>query len=184
MTASAFCRLIHILEFAQYEAACKEGVTFIGYPGNENGGLSAEYNLSIGISSQSSYQDEAWDFVCFLLDKDTQCECVKTFDGFPIRKDACEAVLLDQVGRYEKSMETPGVGFYYDQLKSYPVLDSNTVQRAMAMLGNIHAVRTFDKTVFLLIKEEAEGYILGNRSAEDVAKNIQNRAATVINERG
>ncbi|MBO4473358.1 MAG: carbohydrate ABC transporter substrate-binding protein [Clostridiales bacterium] len=184
MTASAFCRLIHILEFAQYEAACEDGVTFIGNPGNETGGFSAEYNLSVGISANSTAQKEAWDFVRFLLEKDTQCECVDLIDGFPIRKDACEAVLLTQVGRYEKSMATPGVGFYYDQLKTYPVLDSNTVQRAMTMLGEIHSVRSFDKTVFLLIKEETEGYILGNRSAEDVAKNIQNRAATVINERG
>ena len=53
----------------------------------------------------------------------------------------------------------------------------------MAMLENIHTVKTFDKTVFLLIKEEAEGYIMGDRTAEDVAKNIQNRTATVVNER-
>ena len=53
----------------------------------------------------------------------------------------------------------------------------------MAMLENIHTVKSFDKTVFLLIKEEAEGYVRGDRSAEDVAKNIQNRTATVVKER-
>lgn len=184
MCASSFCRLIHILEFAQYESACNNGVSFIGYPGNENGGLSAEYNLSIAISSNSSYQKEAWEFTRFLLDKDTQVECIHLVDGFPIRKDACETVLLEQVERYEKAKATANIGYIRDLLESYPVLDKDTVARAMTMLENIHSVRSFDKTVFLLIKEEAEGYILGSRSAEDVAKNIQNRTATVITERG
>ena len=184
LSASAFCRLTHILEFALFEASREDGVEFIGNPGKENGGLSAQYNLSIGISKNSAYPDEAWDFIRFLLEKDSQRECVHLIDGFPIRKDACEEVLLEQVGRYEKSVKNPGVGYYGDLIRSYPVLDKNTVERAMAVLDNIHSVRSFDKTVFLLIKEEAEGYILGNRSAEDVAKNIQNRTATVINERG
>ncbi|MBR4819795.1 MAG: extracellular solute-binding protein [Clostridiales bacterium] len=183
MTASAICKLIHILEFAEYEASCSGGVDFIGTPGNEIGGLSAEYNMSIGISKNSSYQKEAWDFVKYLLEEDAQVECVHLVDGFPVNREACKKVLSEQVGRYEKAIENPTVGYAQELLESYPVLNSETVDRAMAVLDNIFTVKTFDKTVFLLIKEEAEGYIKGDRSAEDVAKNIQNRTATVVNER-
>ena len=183
MTASAIVKLIHILEFAEYEAACSDGVDFIGDPGNEVGGLSAEYNLSIGISKNSSYQKEAWDFIRYLLDTDAQVECVHLTDGFPVRKEACKMVLEEQVGRYEYALAHPSIGYAQDLLESYPVLNGETVERAMAMLENIHTVKTFDQTVFLLIKEEAEAYIMGDRSAEDVAKNIQNRTATVVNER-
>ena len=183
MTASAIVRMIHILEFAEYEAACAGGVDFIGTPGNEIGGLSAEYNMSIGISKNSSYQKEAWDFVKDLLEEDAQVECVHLIDGFPVNREACKKALSEQVGRYEKAIENPTVGYAQELLESYPVLNSETVERAMAMLDNIHTVKTFDKTVFLLIKEEAEGYIKGDRTAEDVAKNIQNRTATVVNER-
>lgn len=183
MAASAICKLIHILEFAEYDASCADGVDFIGTPGNEIGGLSAEYNMSVGISSKSSYQKEAWDFVKYLLDTDSQVECVHLVLGFPVEKEACEKILKEQVGRYEKAIENPTIGYAQELLESYPVLNSDTVERAMKMLSNIHTVKSFDKTVFLLIKEEAEAYIMGDRSAEDVAKNIQNRTATVVNER-
>ena len=183
MTASSICRLIHILEFAQYDASCSGGVDYIGTPGNEVGGLSAEYNLSIGISKSSSYQKEAWDFIRYLLDTDAQVECEHLLDGFPVRREACKKVLEEQVGRYEKAKANPTVGYAQELLESYPVLNGETVERAMAMLDTIHTVKSFDKTVFLLIKEEAEGYVRGDRSAEDVAKNIQNRTATVVKER-
>ena len=183
MTASAICRLIHILEFAEYDAACSDGTDFIGTPGSEVGGLSAEYNMSIGISKNSSYQKEAWDFIRYLLDADAQTECVHLIDGFPVNKEACKNILTEQVGRYEDAIAHPALGYAQELLESYPVLNGETVEREMAMLENIHTVKTFDKTVFLLIKEEAEGYIMGDRTAEDVAKNIQNRTATVVNER-
>ncbi|MBO4928611.1 MAG: extracellular solute-binding protein [Clostridiales bacterium] len=184
MTAGAFGRLTHLLEFAQFDAVNDGNVEFIGCPGNEKGGFSVEYNLSIGISNSSAYQKEAWDFVKFLFDQPTQEECADAVEGFPVHRKACEEVLRHQVDLYRESMENMGVGYMQEYLTSLPQLDEKTVERAIALLENIQSVRGFDKTVFLLIKEEAEGYILGNRSAADVAKNIQNRTATVINERG
>ncbi len=183
MTASAICRLIHILEFAEYDTAGPDGTDFIGTPGSEVGGLSAEYNMSIGISSASSYQKEAWDFIRYLLDADAQTECVHLIDGFPVNREACKNILAEQVGRYEKAIANPTIGYAQELLESYPILSGDTVERAMEVLDNIHTVKSFDKTVFLLIKEEVEGYIIGDRTAEDVAKNIQNRTATVVNER-
>ena len=109
--------------------------------------------------------------------------CADAIDGYPVHKGACRNVLGNQVTLYEEAMENPGVGYTRERMMSYPKLAGSTIDQNIALLENIHAVRSFDKTVLLLIKEEAEGYILGNRSAEDVAKNIQNRSATVINER-
>jgi len=183
MTACASVKLYHILDFAQFHEVNGGDVTFIGYPGNDKGGFSAEYNLSIGIAKASSFQKEAWDFVRFLFDQETQEMCADAIDGYPVHKGACRNVLGNQVALYEEAMENPGVGYTRELMMSYPKLAESTIDQNIALLENIHAVRSFDKTVLLLIKEEAEGYILGNRSAEDVAKNIQNRSATVINER-
>ena len=51
-------------------------------------------------------------------------------------------------------------------------------------LERTHEVRVTDDAVLNIVKEEAEGYFLGQKDINAVVSTIQNRVATVLKERG
>ena len=51
-------------------------------------------------------------------------------------------------------------------------------------LERTHEVRVLDDAVMDIVKEEAQGYFLGQKDLNTVVSTIQNRIATVLKERG
>ena len=51
-------------------------------------------------------------------------------------------------------------------------------------LERTHEIRVLDDAVMDIVKEEAEGYFLGQKDLNTVVSTIQNRVATVLKERG
>ncbi|MCR5274703.1 MAG: hypothetical protein K6E26_05005 [Clostridiales bacterium] len=51
-------------------------------------------------------------------------------------------------------------------------------------LERTHEVRVTDDAILNIVKEEAEGYFLGQKSLDAVVSTIQNRVETVLKERG
>ncbi|MBR5975776.1 MAG: hypothetical protein IK020_11410, partial [Clostridiales bacterium] len=62
-------------------------------------------------------------------------------------------------------------------------LTSQTSEAFADLVGEVTTVTRTDPSVMMIVNEEAPGYFEGQRSIEDVCKNIQNRATTVVNER-
>ncbi|MBR5937867.1 MAG: hypothetical protein IKZ90_06345 [Clostridiales bacterium] len=62
-------------------------------------------------------------------------------------------------------------------------MTAETSEAFSALVGEVTTVTRTDPSVMMIVNEEAPGYIEGQRSIEDVCRNIQNRATTVVNER-
>ena len=62
-------------------------------------------------------------------------------------------------------------------------LTSETSEAFADLVGEVTTVTRTDPSVMMIVNEEAPGYFEWQRSIEDVCKNIQNRATTVVNER-
>ena len=71
-----------------------------------------------------------------------------------------------------------------EYMLALPEIDDTMVQSATEMIESIHTVRALDRTVFLIVSEEAAAYFSGQISLDTAVNNIQNRTATVVKERG
>ena len=71
-----------------------------------------------------------------------------------------------------------------EYLLALPDIDDTMVQSATEMIESIHTVRSLDRTVFLIVSEEAAAYFSGQISLDTAVNNIQNRTVTVVKERG
>lgn len=63
------------------------------------------------------------------------------------------------------------------------VATKETKELLIHLIDNVHVVRNYDPRVMSIILEEAPAYFLDQRSLDDVCKNIQNRAKTLVSER-
>jgi hypothetical protein len=161
-----------------------EDITLIGYPsdGSSNGGAIAA-SLSMAITSKAKNSEGAWEFIRSFLTDDAQSNA----SGFPLRISAYDALM-------ESAKEKP----YYmdgDEKVEYDrtywigetqiTINDNTDEDNERLFNYIKSLTTttsYDTDLTNIITEEAGAYFSGQKTVDDVADIIQNRATTYINE--
>lgn len=155
------------------------GVSFIGYPTTESNGTALSYRGSeLAISTRSSVQKEAWDFLKYYM--------INGYDGtgFPVLTEKFDAemerAMTDDVF---DSME----GTYTGPKLSFRVSDTDYILIYAADEADVAAVRTlidtadvrykYNTDVMNIITEEAESYMSGQKSFEEVADIIDSRVS-------
>ena len=182
LTATAQADVSQLMHYA-YVTDSKDGeIVFVGNPSTEEGGMSFSYGMCVGISKASRYQEEAWDFVKYLFEKEVMTRLAIETNMLPVCRASCEEKLKEEVGRYEDSLKH--VSYDAEYIHSLPKLDNGKVSELLSVLDRIHTCSNLDMSILVIIKEEVPGYLHGQRSIEDVVNNIQRRAATVVKERG
>lgn len=109
----------------------------------------------------SQHDDLAWSFIERLLDYSFQRNCLGMY--FPARKD----VLIDIIESYE------GID---------PDFNSNYGDSVYQMIENTSNRTIYDSPVVSIIMEEADAFLVGDKSAEAVADIIQNRVSIYLSE--
>lgn len=139
------------------------------------GGFFRAYR-SVAISASSKVKPEAWDFVKFLMSD--AIETPPTTAGFPINKNAF-AKQLQQL-RKQSTVKTYEEGPMHGQ--AIPVDTAMLDQLPDFVNGAVHPYAFQSDTLRDLIRDESVAYFRGQKSAEAVAKLIQNKATTYLNE--
>lgn len=169
-----------------------EDITFVGYPTNNGNGSKLQFNSNYAILDDSGCKDAAWSFIKSLFkesedssgyvrysnglsslktkfDKDAEDSMQKSFyideNGEKVEYDdnwyiGGQNVVLEPLTKEEKD-------FFYDYVTSVTAITSGV-----------------DEMVNEIITEEIQAYFKGEKSAEDAAKMIQNRASILISEQG
>lgn len=130
---------------------------------------------TIGINEKSSVKEEAWDFLKFMLSDEMQASGA----GFPLNKSLYEKQkqqLLEE-GKVTASQE---MGVMSGKVFEVTAKDIQGLDQFVS--GAIHPVAFKSSKVEEIISEESKAYFSGQKSAEVVAKLIQNRVTTVLNE--
>lgn len=167
-------------DYARYMDIRKGNDAIYPMPSVGGSGLSADVKLTMAISKYSSHQEEAWEFIRFMMGKDEQ---VRLGSGvlFPIHKEAlaiCSQKRIEQHEELKKTLsENPNVALTYS-------ITEKTAKAVEQLIERISSIRATDPDIMNIILEEAPGYFSGQRTVEEVSKTIQNRAQTVVNERG
>ena len=130
--------------------------------------------FTLGMNSKSKVQDEAWNFIKFMLSEEMQSTPMVM--GFAMHK----AVVEKQLGE-AKQQAVAGTMPLLEQK-----FDANTVESKIKELHKLiegaNKNLSSDFKVVSIAIEEFDSYMSGQKSVEDVSKLIQNRVNTYINE--
>lgn len=189
--------------FQEMKVSLGGDISFVGYP-KEDGSVGSSFQLGTGIAMSSACKDKdgVWSFMRQLLLPKEKAEAA----GIP----ATEAYTLpSNKPDFEKKMQeaiTPqyetdenGKQVLDDQGKPIPIalggfiLSNGTEIRLprstqadydqlMALYNAITTVAGYDENIYNIVNEEAGAYFAGDRSLDDIARNIQNRVRLYVNE--
>jgi ABC-type glycerol-3-phosphate transport system substrate-binding protein len=176
-------RFISVREFEQ--AVFAEPVTFIGFPGANGNGSSISADLELAITAKAKNPGGAWEFCKYFLSDEYQ-DSVEY--SFPIKLTALNALK-------EAAMEKPyymegGEKIEYEN--TYRVDMQTEIEigengeadsaKMMELIESVSEPQRYDATLSEIILEEAGAFFAGQKTAEEAAGIIQNRASTYISE--
>lgn len=138
---------------------------------SEAGGTSFLVPSQFGIQANSPVKDEAWKFIAFLMSEEAQS--LEERDGFSLLKSVNDKLLdstKDLVMSDKFKAENTGEieERHFNQLKQ--------------LLASANRLATVDNRLLSIIEEESKSFFSGQKSVEEVAKLIQNRTTTYLNE--
>lgn len=137
-------------------------------------GFAYQATLLIGINSKSEVQQEAWEFVKFMLSEEMQSS--PGLGGYPLNKTA-----LDHKLEESRQMIEQGEVPISESQPSAEALNEK-IQVLKDILESMHTKSPSNLKVSSIAIEEFNAYLSGQKSAEEVSKLIQNRVDTYLNE--
>ena len=144
-----------------------------GIQANADGSVPFTYNRGFGINSRSKNKETAWAFLRFLLSAEMQTGNIMT-TGFPINNKARE--------------ETANLTFSGMLRNSTTLNDqqrqalTNYKTAAETLSDSINCFVVQDTSLNDMIASEAQYFFGGSRTADEVARVLQNKADLYLNE--
>lgn len=161
----------------------------IGYPSGDGRGPAAYINYSVSVTKGAASPEGAWRFIEMLLSTDVQrsmCGQLGTYQNmFPVNREAFDLVGEDCIGTYNHQLElqTAMMGEWAQDMPANQAEpeDLDTIRNIVGSVD--HAVRS-DTDVDIIVYEEIQAYLVGDKTLDEVIEIMNDRAQTVINERG
>jgi multiple sugar transport system substrate-binding protein len=146
-----------------------------GIEANADGQIPFRFNQGFGINSQSNNKALAWAFLKFLLSKEMQLSTNLFSQGFPLNNEArLEKVELLFTVPFASAGATPN-----DRLRQ--AIENYRI--AMETLSDsINCYIIADTSLNDMIAQEVQYFFNGSRSAEEVARVLQNKADLYLSE--
>lgn len=176
---------MRILEKVNYVSP----VTFKGYPGVKGNGAVFDAYKELAIAENAANPEGAWEFIKYFLTDDYQDRYAKNDSShFPVKVSAVEKAAEEakEMPYYEND---DGIRIYerktYWNGLSEVNIGVNTDADNKKIIDFINSTRNIsrrDSGVNAIIGEEAAMYFDGKKSAEEVAKIIQNRVQNYLDE--
>ena len=169
-----------------YRLYTKEnGIVRIGYPTDGGGnGAMLSVNGGLAISSKSKNQEGAWAFIKTMLSDEVQEEQW----SLPVTNAAFDKVLasamekdyyLDENG---EKVYTESTGYIGDTSYTIGELTQEQADDFRNYVNGASISGSYNTDIMEIITEDSAAYFAGDKSADEVAKLIQNRVATYLGE--
>ena len=170
------------------QAIVGEEVSFIGFPNDEGENESVIIpGDRYAISAQSSNVEAAWDFIKRFWSVEFIQK--RQFEyGFPVTEEGLEYAANNSMDYPYRRLYGGGKEYYQDtylvgdeEIKLEP-LTQEEVNKVSDFIHSVDKVSSYNEEIQKIITEEAPAYFSGQKSAEEVAGIIQNRASIYVNE--
>ncbi|SEG51685.1 ABC transporter substrate-binding protein [Paenibacillus sp. UNC499MF] len=125
------------------------------------------------VQAKSSVKAEAWTFLSFLYSKDVQS--LQDLKGFSLLKEVNDKK-LDEIQKQLKG------GTFKLPTGTKANVSDDQFNLYKEFIRKAESFSAFDMKVLSIINEETPAYFSGQKPAEEVAKLIQNRVTTYLNE--
>lgn len=146
-------------------------------------------DMPIAINAGSVHKEGAWEFLCFLLQKEAQ----ESVMFYPVKRDAFvkwEETWLQRIDGLQAvnvGMENRITGEWENvrayEAKDMDFLKTEKIPYFLKMLEGARYLPLHTKPILDIVCEEAEDYFSGSKSAEEVTEVIENRVRLYLNER-
>jgi len=146
-----------------------------GIQANADGSVPFTYSRGFGINSQSKNKETAWAFLKFLLSREMQVSANILNTSFPVNNEARkERLELSFSGMFKNSN-----GVLNEQQR-----EALTQYKAVVetLSDSINCFVVQDTSLNDMIAQEVQYFFDGSRTADEVSKIIQNKAALYLNE--
>ncbi len=147
--------------------------SYYSIPGT-SGSLTFTSDTLYGINSKSKYQSEAWDFIKFILSDSIQSG--RQLGGFPVNKNALNTLLTNALSQ---SQTASSAGSTNSFRINFTQTDSDLVKQ---FASSVNIYSGTNSKILSIVQEEIPSFFSGQKTAEDVAKTIQNRVNTYLKE--
>ncbi|MBE1441034.1 ABC transporter substrate-binding protein [Paenibacillus sp. OAS669] len=127
----------------------------------------------LGIRAHSAVKEEAQQFIAFLLSEEAQS--LPNREGFSMLKSVNDK----QIGDVQK--QAAGGSYKLPSGESVKTSEKPFVELKQ-LINTANRFAKTDNKVLDIVKEESQSFFSGQKTAEDAAKLIQNRATTYLNE--
>ncbi len=160
-------------------------VTYIGFPTESGCGSYISANECYAISSKSRNKEGAWEFMRYYLTEEYQSELTW---GMPTQKKYFDEMAQNATQRPFYLNENGSKEEYDDyfwmngeQIKLDP-LSQEQVDEIVNLICSIDKCYYYNENVMNIINEEMDAFYTDQKSAQEVAKTIQNRVQLYVNE--
>ncbi|MDP4181846.1 MAG: ABC transporter substrate-binding protein [Bacillota bacterium] len=138
----------------------------------------------IGINSQSKNKDTAYNFIKTLMSKESQItfKNINVLAGLPINKSAykedAEFCMSEEFGEGSGTIDSDSGPL---EIKSVPFTKRLKTQ-VDNLISTVNECKIEDNEIFNIVKETIPDFINGKKSAEQTAKEIDNKVDLYLNE--
>jgi ABC-type glycerol-3-phosphate transport system substrate-binding protein len=185
--------LMHIMymydfnEYQMYKAMFGGNIVFKGFPCESKNGNAYMVNAGLAMSSQCKNKDGAWEFMRLLLTEDYQQQYM--YWGFPTNKAVFDEKVKEAMTPYTYidengvEVEEPKNSWYMGDtpIEVYAMTQAE-LDQFMELLRNTDRVMNYDTSIMDIINTETGAFFAGQKTAADVARIIQSRVGTYVNE--
>jgi len=165
-------------DYGQCSDLCGGDPQVIGWPTSRGSGLGAEAASTISISAFSKNQDEAWDFVRYMLQPDVQEKISDVNAAYAINicRECLDHAMELNIWDYETAVKEFG------RSTNTAPLNAEEAAKFVGFVERIGNPVCMPEAIKEIIQEEAPAFFDGSKTAEAVAANIQSRVATMVAE--
>ncbi|NLO48193.1 MAG: extracellular solute-binding protein [Clostridiales bacterium] len=174
-------------EFQTYRAIFGGNIAFKGFPCESKNGNAYIINSGLAMSKKCKDKDGAWAFMRILLTEEYQQQF--RYWGFPTNKKVFDEKVKDAMTENtyidENGNEVISPKNYWymgnEPIEIY-AMTQQELDQFMELLRSTDRVMSYDTSMMEIINTEAGAYFAGQKTAQDVAKIIQSRVRTYVNE--
>ena len=189
MLAARSIYLTRIDDYLMARQLIKSPSSFLGYPSSERSGMTIESLTSIGIVAASDQKDLAWDLIRSYMEYSAAPDLGDM--GISVNKEVFEKETQSALEKNKEEYDRART-YFEDLVKQYggivddsslpPLIADEDIREFRSLIENATKSSCIDESIFNIIAEEAAGYFAGDRTEDDVLKNIDNRAKLVVTE--
>ncbi len=161
--------------------------SILGIPSHDRRDPGLVISDSVTVNAKSKHTDACREFVSVMLSPSVQ-ECYAKADKTPVNKTAFETYALKIMDTFNLESDRTAVALSDTDLAMNRLSLNHVTQEDIkyyeSLIETGDHLPYSDSAVMLIIREEIQPYLAGQKSIDDVIDIIENRVATVKKERG